>query len=192
MPHPLLPAIETRRAYRAISERPIDRDVLQSLLQAAHWAPSCANNQPWRLVVVDRPPMLQAVQDALSGGNYWAKRSPAIVVVASQEDLDCRVPDGRDYFLFGCGLAAMNLMLQATELGLIAHPIAGYKSGPVREALGIPEDHTVIALIILGHPDETLASLSEKHLAEEQSPRVRKSLDDVLFWNEWPKPEDSG
>ncbi len=192
MPHPLLPAIERRRAYRALSERPIGRDVLQTLVQAAHWAPSCANRQPWRLVVVDQPPILQAVKDALSGGNYWAKRSPAIVVVASQEDLDCRVPDGRDYFLFGCGLAAMNLMLQATELGLIAHPIAGYRSGPVREALGIPEDHTVITLIILGHPDETSDTLSEKHRAEEVSPRVRRPLDDVLLWNGWQGMEDSG
>lgn len=192
MPHPLLPAIKTRRAYRAISERPIERGVLQTLAQAAHWAPSCANHQPWRLIVVDEPPMLRAVRDALSGGNYWAKRSPAIVVVASQEDLDCRVPDGRDYFLFGCGLAAMNLILQATELGLIAHPIAGYKSGPVREALGIPEDHTVITLIILGYPDETLDALSEKHRAEETSSRVRRPLDDVVFWNKWPEPKDTG
>lgn len=185
MPHSLLPVVEARRAYRAISDRPISRDALQILVQAAHWAPSCANNQPWRFVVVDAPDVLKPVKEALSGGNYWAQPSPAIIAVVSQEDLDCRIPDGRDYFLFGCGLAAMNLMLQATHMGLIAHPIAGYRSRPVKHALGVPEDHTVITLIILGYPAETPDLLSEKHLIEETAPRVRRPLQDVLAWNAW-------
>lgn len=185
MSHSLLSVIEARRAYRAISDRPIPRDTLETLAKAAHWAPSCANNQPWRLVIVDEPAPLDAVKEALSGGNYWAKSSPAMVVVVSQEGLDCRIPDGRDYFLFGCGLAAMNLMLQATGMGLIAHPIAGYKSQPVKEALGIPEDHTVITLIILGYPAETPDLLSEKHRLEEKAPRVRRPLSDVRAWNAW-------
>ncbi|HDS29058.1 MAG TPA: nitroreductase [Candidatus Acetothermia bacterium] len=186
MPHSLLPVIDARRAYRAISDQPIERKVLETLAKAAHWAPSCANNQPWRLVIVDEPEPLSVVKDAFTGGNYWAKQSPAIVLFASHIDLDCTVPDGREYFLFGCGMAAMNLMLQATEMGLIAHPIAGYRSSPIKEALGIPQDHTLIALVVLGYPSKDTRKLTDKHQAEETSPRVRRPLQELLFWNAWP------
>ena len=127
--------------------------------------------------------MLLQVKEYLTGGNYWAKVSPAIIAVASRVDLDCRIPDGREYHLFGCGLASMNLMLQATELGLIAHPIAGFKSKPIKQILDIPASFTLIALIILGHPSQDHGSLSEKYRAAETAPRDRRPLSDVLSWN---------
>lgn len=179
----LLLAIESRRARRAITTQPIDRETLTQLLQAAHLAPSCANKQPWRFVIVEDESVLSQIKEHLAGGNYWAKVSPAIVAVASRVDLDCRIPDGREYYLFGCGLASMNLMLQATELGLIAHPIAGFKSRPIKEILEIPADFTLIALIILGHPAQDHGRLSEKHRVEETAPRDRRPLSDVLSWN---------
>ena len=179
----VLPTIETRRARRAITDQSIDRETLDVLFRAALLAPSCANNQPWRFVIVEDEAVLDRVKEHLTGGNYWAKVSSAIVAVASRVDLDCRIPDGREYYLFGCGMAAMNLMLQATELGLIAHPIAGFKSNPIKEILNIPEDFTWIALIILGHPTQDHGGLSEKHRGEETAPRDRLPLPDVLSWN---------
>ena len=179
----LLSAIEKRRAHRALSDRPVDRTVAERLLQAAHLAPSCGNNQPWRLIAVDDPDTLASIKDALTKGNYWAKPAPLIVAVASRVDLDCRIPDGREYYLFGCGLAVMNLMIQATEMGLVAHPIAGFRQREIKPALGVPDDYTVIALVIVGHPSDDLSGLSEKHKAEEISPRVRRPLDEVVSWN---------
>jgi len=179
----LLSAIESRRARRAITDQPINRETLNLLFRAAHLAPSCANNQPWRFVIVDDQAVLSRVKDHLTGGNYWAKISPAIVAVASRVDLDCQIPDGREYHLFSCGMAVMNLMLQATELGLITHPIAGFKSKPIKEILEIPVDFTLIALIILGHPTQDHGALSGKHRAEETAPRDRRPLSDVLSWN---------
>ena len=179
----LISAIESRRARRAITDQSIDRETLDVLFRGAHLAPSCANNQPWRFVIVEDEAVLDRVKEHLTGGNYWAKVSPAIVAVASRVDLDCQIPDGREYYLFGCGMAAMNLMLQATELGLIAHPIAGFKSKPIKEILNIPEDFTLIALIILGHPTQDHGGLSEKHRGEETGPRDRLPLPDVLSWN---------
>jgi len=179
----ILRPIETRRARRALSDRPIDRETAGTLLRAAHLAPSCGNSQPWRLIAVDDRKTLAAVKDALTRGNYWAAPAPLIVAIASRVDLDCRTPDGREYFLFGCGLAAMNLMVQATEMGLIAHPIAGFRQREVKPALGVPDEYTVIALIIVAYPSEDLASLSEVHREEETSARVRRPLDDVVSWN---------
>jgi len=179
----ILELITTRRARRAITDQPISRDVLETLLTAAHLAPSCANNQPWRFVVVDEDPTLAQVKEHLSGGNYWAKISPSIIAVASKADLDCQIPDGRNYHLFGCGLASMNLILQATELGLIAHPIAGFKQAPIKQLLDIPNDFTLITLIILGHPSDTYSHLSKKHQIEETSSQDRSRLSDVVSWN---------
>ena len=89
----------------------------------------------------------------------------------------------------------MNLMLQATELGLIAHPIAGFKSKPIKEILNIPEDFTLITLIILGHSTQDHGRLSEKHRGEETAPRDRRSLSDVASWNRFdfvvPKADSS-
>lgn len=76
------------------------------LVRAAHLAPSCFNNQPWRFVVVDDPKALAPVKAAMPGGNYWAKPAPVLIAVTSKRDLDCKLSDRRGYFLFGCGMAA--------------------------------------------------------------------------------------
>lgn len=175
------PLIQTRRAYRALSEEPVAPEVLDRLVEAAHLAPSCSNNQPWRFVIAHGR-SLEQVKMALPGGNYWAKRAPAIIALASHRDLDCKLSDARDYFLFGCGMATALLMIQATQMGLIAHPIAGYDPLAVKEALAIPSEYVLITLIVIGkHGD--VRTLSDKHRAIELGPRDRRPLSAVLAWN---------
>ncbi len=101
-----------------------------SLLEAARWAPSCFNNQPWRFVV-SRGESLDAVRDCLSRGNGWARRATLIFTIASKPDLDCQIK-GRDYYPLGIGLAVENLLLQAIHLGLVVHPIAGFNEERVK------------------------------------------------------------
>ncbi len=185
MSRPILPAIAARRARRALSNRPINQETIDTLFLAAHWSPSCSNNQPWRFVAVSHSETLAQVKEQLTRGNYWAAPSPLIIAVVSRSDLDCEIPDGRRYYQFGCGMAAMNLMVQATELGLIAHPIAGFKQAPIKNVLGVPDSYELIVLIILGYPGDDVSSLSEKHQSEEASERVRRPLSEVLCWNRW-------
>ena len=97
------PLILTRRAKRALADRPVSEGLLARLVQAAHLTPSCFNNQPWRLVVATGE-ALEGLKEALAGGNYWARRAPAMIAVASKPELDYRLSDGRDYF-GGGGLA---------------------------------------------------------------------------------------
>lgn len=175
--------IQARRARRALSEEAVPKDALEKLVAAAHLAPSCFNNQPWRFVVA-RGRTLEKVKAALPGGNYWAKPAPAIFAVASERELDCKLSDGRDYFLFGCGMAVGMLMVQATQMGLVAHPIAGYDPVAVKEALGIPQDYVLIALVVVGKPGDP-DTLSEKHREIELGPRDRKPLSAVLAWNKF-------
>lgn len=183
----LNPFIFVRRAKRALREDPIPEEYVQKLIEAAHLAPSCFNNQPWRFVVAQGE-KLEAVKKALPGGNYWALKSPAIVAVASHPELDCRLSDNRDYFLFDCGMAVGFLMVQATQMGLVAHPIAGYDPVAVKEALGIPKDYILITLVVLGWPGDP-ATLSDKHRELELGPRIRKPVSAVLGWNSFPKEE---
>jgi nitroreductase len=180
----LLHEIETRRALRALDGRPIPEQVVARMLTAATLAPSCNNNQPWRFLVVRRPEELGKVRDHLSSGNYWARKAPLIVLVLTQPELDCRFDDRRDYALFGTGLAVDNLLLQATREGLIAHPIAGFKPVPIKEALGIPPELILITLVIIGYPGDE-SGLSEKHRAQEHSPRTRKPLTEVVKYERW-------
>jgi nitroreductase len=180
----LLQEIEIRRAKRALSEEQVPAEVVQRMMTAATYAPSCFNNQPWRFVVINEEPALEQVKDALPDANYWAKKSPLLVLAVTKPDLDCQLKDRREYALFDVGLATQNLMLQAVKEGLIAHPIAGFKPTKLKEAFGIPEDYIVIAVIVLGFPGDE-SHLNDKHLEAEHSERSRKSESQVIMYNRW-------
>ncbi len=181
----LVPEIEKRRALRALDDaRPIPIEVIERILTAATYAPSCGNMQPWRFVVASEEPTLSRVKEGLSGGNYWAKKAPLIILVLTKVDLDCRRDDGRDYAFFGAGLASMALMLQATREGLIAHPIAGYDPAAIKKSLAIPAEYVLLTLINIGYPGPE-DHLSDKHKQQEHSPRTRKDPAEVIGWNRW-------
>ncbi|MCX7028231.1 MAG: nitroreductase family protein [Spirochaetes bacterium] len=180
----LLKQIEARRARRALDPRPIERDMLVRLVEAAHLAPSFGNTQSWRIVTVVDSVRLEALKAALTGGNYWAKKSPAIAAFVTSPEWDGRIEGGREYAFFDLGQAAMAYQLQAIEEGLIVHPIAGFDSSVAKRALGIPETAVLETLIILGYPGDS-SGLSEKHLAAETSARIRKPLDEVSAFDQW-------
>jgi nitroreductase len=186
----LLPEIEVRRARRALDDRTVPNEVVQRVLRAGTLAASCFNNQPWRFVVVQDAQTLDAIREHLSRGNYWARRAPLILAVATDEQLDCRNDDGRAYALFDTGMATANLVLQATREGLIAHPIAGFDAIAVREALHVPETYTVITLVIIGYPGDQ-GHLNEKHRALETSPRARKPEHTVVFFDRFEERDNA-
>ena len=180
----ILRQIQSRRAYRALDTRPIAREVLLRLLEAAHLAPSCSNNQPWRIVTVVEPARLEALKASLTPGNYWAKKAPAISAFVTQLDWDARLDGGRDYALFDLGQAVMAYQLQAVEEGLRVHPIAGFNPAIAKEALGIPETAILETLVILGWPGDP-SDLSEKHQIGEKAARSRKPLEDIAAFDAW-------
>ena len=185
----LRPEIVNRRARRGLAHTAVPREVLNRLAEAATLAPSCFNNQPWRLVFVTEPDERGVVHRALAGGNYWAERAPAYVVVVTHPDLDCRLDEDRDYALFDTGLAVENLVLQATHEGLIAHPIAGFHAAQLKQGLGIPPEYVAITVVVLGYPGDS-SDLTERHRALEAAPRSRVPISEVVWFNRWEGPPD--
>jgi nitroreductase len=176
-------AIAARRAYRALDSAPIGKDLLTRLAEAAHLAPSSANNQPWRIITVIDPVRLEALKATLSAGNYWAKRSPAITAFVTDPDWSLRI-DGREFAYFELGMAAMAYQVQAVEEGLIAHPIVGFDAQAAKQVLAIPEKAVLEILMVLGFPGDT-EGLSPKHLEMETSARSRKALGEVAAFDAW-------
>lgn len=162
-----------RKAYRAISTKKIDNNLLDLLVYSAKLAPSCANKQPWNFIVITEDEKLTKLKESLPGGNYWAKNSPAIIAVYAKKDEDCDLSDNREYYLFDTGMAVGNILTQATKFGLIAHPIAGFDPIMAKKVLNISDEYTLITLIILGYYGDS-STLSEKHLNAEKSIRIRK------------------
>src|SRR6056297_253951 len=177
----LLDVIEKRRAYRGISDRPIDEDVQKRLLTAATYAPSCFNRQPWRFVVARSEEARAKVRHALSDGNYWAKRAPMFILVVTRPDLDCSLKDRREYALFDVGQSVMSLQYQAFHEGLVAHPIAGFDDGELKQNFEIPDDFILINVLIVAHPGDG-SLLSDSHRESEKSERIRKPEEETISY----------
>lgn len=181
-------AIRIRRARRVFSERYIDDEEARPLIEAVRLSASCFNNQPWRLVFCRGQDSIESVKLCLAKGNAWATRAPMIIVVAARSSDDCDLSDRRSYSLFDCGLAIGQLQLRAAELGLIAHPIAGYDPVRVKLALNIPEEYIVVTLVICGYPGSDDSMLSEKQKAAEQERPARKPEGENIFIDRWGRP----
>lgn len=179
----ILSPIADRRSLRNLSAQPLPEGAIDRIVEAGHLAPSCYNNQPWRITVATDA-ALEALRPALSEGNAWATVAPAIIAVAVKASDDCRLDDGRDYALFDAGLCAMNMMTQATAEGLVAHPIAGFTPKKAKAALGIAADHVLPVLLVLarlsGESPETNSLLAPWQKNGESAPRNRKPLSDVV------------
>ena len=179
-------AIEKRRAYRSLAPLEITQALLQELAAAASLAPSCFNKQPWRYVAVHDPQVLARMHQALAKGNEWAQDASMLIAVCSQRELDCVLGE-REYYLFDTGMATAFLLLRATELGLVAHPFAGFKPKMTAEILGIPPAMTVIALVAIGLRAQAISPLLSAGQVQDESRRPERLAPDRFFFpNHYP------
>lgn len=187
----LMKTIETRRAYRIIKPIDINKDITDYLSKAAQLAPSCYNNQPWNYIFVTSKSKLEEMKPALSKGNEWAYNGSLIIAVFSNKEDDCLVA-GREYNLLDSGISAGFIMLAATDLGLVAHPIAGYSQKKAKRILNIPQEMTLITLIIVGKHDEAeLKKLPAEEKDEEVNRPERKEVNEFIHFNEYKTKEEN-
>lgn len=175
--HKILTARQSRRAF---SDRPVEPEKIERMIEAARWSPSCANRQPWRFVVVEKgAPSRLALEEALDPGNAWAKRAPVLIVGGARK-ADAAVVESREYFLFDTGLAAMSLLYRGVDQGLLVHPMAGWKEALVKTALSLPEDFCPVAVVAVGYPGKH-EDIDEEARKKDEKPRVRKGAGEIAF-----------
>src|SRR5262245_38524843 len=184
--YPIEPILQQRWSPRAFADHPVELEKLLRLLEAARWAASCANQQPWYFIVATREDTAEYARllSCLRENNQqWASHAPVLMVSVAKLSFDMNGQANR-YAFHDVGLAAANLIVQATALGLFVHQMAGFYPDKVRELYGVPEDFEPVAGIVLGYPGDP-STLSEELRQREVAPRVRKPLESFIFQGAW-------
>jgi len=185
---PIHDVVSHRWSPRAFDGRPVEPEKLRSLFEAARWAASSYNAQPWFFIVAtkDDPAAYQRVLGCFVEFNQgWAKNAPVVALSVARLNFE----DGRPnrHAFHDVGQAAANLAIQATALGLQVHQMAGILPDRARELFEIPDGYEAVAGIAIGyegHPSSLPDQLKERELA----PRARKPLNSFVFNGKWGEP----
>ena len=181
--HPIHTLIARRWSPRAFADTPVEPAKLRQLFEAARWAASSFNEQPWRFFLArreDEARFQQALSCLVEGNQAWARHAPVLILTAirtrfSRNDKPNRVA------LHDLGLAMGNLSMQATELGLVLHQMAGVELERVREVYKIPEGFEPQTAIAVGYPTDDLSRLPENLRDAERGARTRMELPEFVF-----------
>ena len=171
-------AIQKRRAYRAFGPVEITDEMMKELATAAQLTASCFNNQPWKFVFVRSKDALAKVHACLGKNNDWVKNASLIIAAFANKDYDCVIKD-REYYLFDLGMAVSAIQLRATELGLVAHPIAGFDPAALKKALNIPDGNMLITIVNVGKKSDDMSLMTEGQKAGEKDRPPRLPLENI-------------
>ena len=180
--HPLL---QNRWSPRAFSKDAVEEDKLQSLLEAARWASSCFNEQPWHFIVASNQHEKEhaRMQTCIVAGNSWAKLAPVLMITVAKLTFTHNETSNHHAY-HDIGLAVGNLVVQATDLGLSVHQMAGIFPDVAKSLYHIPDHYealTALAIGYVGDPQSLPGELRERELAA----RTRRSLSDFVFSGQW-------
>lgn len=187
--HPIHPLIAKRWSPYGFSDKPVPLHDLRSLFEAARWAPSSYNEQPWSYILAtkDNEKEFERLLACLTDANQkWARRAPllALGVVQKQHEKNDKTNPVASHDL---GLAAAHLTFEATARGLMVHQMAGIHPDKAREVYNIPEGYEALTAIAVGYladDEETPDKLQER----DESPRRRDALGEFVFEGEWGAP----
>ena len=178
--YPINPLILNRWSSRAMTGEDLDNDEIMSLFEAARWAPSSYNNQPWRFIYAKRNTEHWKILFNLlvDGNKVWAKNSALLVVVISRKNFENNEKPARTH-QFDTGSAWENLALEAFSRGLVAHGMQGIEYDKARIDLKIPDDFEVMAMIAIGKKGRREDLPPE--LQEKEKLTDRKPLKDIIM-----------
>ena len=187
--HEILDVIRQRWSPRAFDPaRTVAREDLLRLFEAARWAPSSGNEQPWRFVVASRaesPAAFEALAGSLTGRNpLWAHMAPTLVLVAVRATLE-RDHSDNQHAWYDTGQAVGFLTLQATALGLAVRQMEGFDREKARQACAVPAPFEPAVLMAIGYSGDPDSLTYQKHREAERTPRKRKPLGDFVFGGSW-------
>ena len=184
--YPIHELLRERWSPRAFADRMVEPEKLRSLLEAARWAPSSFNEQPWSFIVAtkEHPGEYERLLSCLVEGNIrWAQHAPVLMLSVAKLAFERNQKPNRHAF-HDVGLAVENMVIQATALGLAVHQMAGFHVDKARELFSIPDGHEPVAALVLGFPGDP-AGLPEDLREREVAPRIRKPLESFVFSGQW-------
>ena len=173
-----------RYSPRAMSGESISKEEMMTLFEAARWAPSAFNAQPWRFIyAMQGTPAFEMFLSILMEGNrIWCAKSGVLIVTVSKKNTDKGTPSVTHSF--DTGSAWENLALEATSMNLVTHGMAGFDYDKAKTELGIPDDYSVEMMIAIGKPGK-IEDLPEPLQAREK-PSDRKPLEEIVFEGKFP------
>ncbi|MFB6346610.1 MAG: nitroreductase family protein [bacterium] len=185
--HPVHELIQRRWSPRTFSDEPIGDETLRSLFEAARWAPSCYNDQPWHFIVGSKRHHSDTYADLydclVEGNQTWAETAPVLALSVARTRFEHNGKENK-HALHDVGLAAENLVLEALSRGIFVHQMAGFSEDKARKTFDIPENHEPVAAFAMGYPGSP-DSLPEELQKKEESDRSRKPLDEFVFTGKW-------
>lgn len=187
----VLPVILERWSPRAFADRDVSPADLKTIFEAARWAPSSYNEQPWRFFIGHRDSATyRKIFDTLVPINQnWAKSAPVLILGTAKTRFSHN-DSPNNYALHDLGAADGFITLQAASMGIATHQMAGFDQTKAREAFDIPETYVIGSVMAMGYHGE-LSSLGEQYQAQEQSPRSRKPLSEIVL-SSWDRPAELG
>jgi nitroreductase len=187
--HEILDVIRERWSPRAFDgSRAVPRADLLRLLEAARWAPSSRNEQPWRFIVADRttdPAAYAAFAATLTGRNpEWATTAPVLILVCVRLTYQADAADNR-MALYDAGQAVAFLTLQSTAMGLAVRQMEGFDRARAGEAARVPEPFAPVVMMAVGYRGQAEALAYDKHRLAETMPRARRPIAEFVFRGTW-------
>jgi nitroreductase len=186
---PIHDLIGRRWSPRAFSDQSVEPDKIRSVLEAARWAPSSRNEQPWAFLVATREDSKNFEDMArvlMSANLAWAQKAPVLILALGHTRLEKDGTPNR-LGLHDLGQATANLVTQATALGLSTHQMGGFDVEAARERFRVPAGWEPVSVIALGYPGE-VDSLPEPMREREMAQRNRKPLEQFVFSGTWGHP----
>lgn len=171
--------VKERWSPRAISSNKIDKEEIYHILEAARYAPSCFNDQPWRFLIADTEDTLSKMRSVLNEANQvWANRAPVLLLICSLQTFS---QNGKDNYWnhFDAGTAWGFLSLEAQRIGLVTHAMGGFSRKKAREVFDIPDNLDILTVVAIGNIGDP--SLLPEDLRSEEIPNTRKEIKELLL-----------
>jgi len=168
-------------------DKEIEKNKVTSLLEAARWAPSCFNEQPWRFIVFNKHSnefsWKKAVSCLAEKNQLWASHAP-LLILSCADELFGHNGNANRWAQYDTGAASVSICLQATALGLHTHQMGGFDTEQTKKLFKLPDHIAPMAMIAVGYMGNT-ENLAEDFVEAESAARERKPLDSIMFENEW-------
>jgi len=184
--YPIEETVRRRWSPRAFSDRAVEPDKLRRLFEAARWAPSSFNEQPWSFIIATKEnpdEYAQLLSCLIEKNQEWARLAPVLMVSIAKLNFEKTGKPNRHAF-HDVGMAMASLLVQATALGLFVHQMAGFSVEKVRESFAVPAGFEPVAAVAVGYPADPEV-LPESFREREVGPRSRKPINEFVFEGKW-------